>query len=101
MPKIKYLYSEAERRAAERKQQRDRTIRIINAAAVAGDIDRADLCKKADIEYQTFNRRMRAESDFRLPELWGIANALNLDAQTRAAICGSKEKCRFEPGYRT
>ena len=100
MPKIKYLLSEAQKRADETKTQRERAIRIINAAAAAKDIERADLCKKANIEYQTFNRRMRAESDFRLPELWGIANVLNLDTQTRAAICGAKEKCRFEPGYR-
>lgn len=99
MPKLR-PYSEALRREEERKQQRDRVIRIINTASMACECDRAELCQKANIDYQTFNRRMRAESDFRLPELWGIANALKMDQQTRAALCGAKEKCRYEPGYR-
>lgn len=99
MPKLR-PYSEAQRREEETKKQRDRTILIINTATAACEIDRAELCRQAHIDYQVFNRRMRGEADFRMPELCGIANALKMDAQTRAALCGAKEKCRFEPGYR-
>lgn len=99
MPKVR-PYSEALRREEETKQQRVRVIRIINAASMACECDRTELCQKAHIDYQTFNRRMRGESDFRMPELCGIANVLKMDLQTRAALCGAKEKCRYEPGYR-
>ncbi len=99
MPKLR-PYSEAERRAEEAKNQRERVIRIINAASMVCEYDRMELCKQAHIDYQTFNRRMRGESDFRMPELCGIANALKMDVQTRAALCGAKEKCRYETGYR-
>ena len=99
MPKLR-PYSEAERREEEKKNQRDRVIRIINAASMVCEYDRMKLCERAHMDYQTFNRRMRGESDFRMPELCGIANALKMDQQTRAALCGAKEKCRYEPGYR-
>lgn len=99
MPKLR-PYSEALRREEETQKQRDRVIRIISTASMACECDRAELCRKAHIDYQTFNRRMRAESDFRLPELVGIADALRMDVETRAALCGAKEKCRYEPGYR-
>lgn len=92
--------TEAERRAERIRAQRDRTILIINAAAMSCNLERSELCEAAHIDYQTFNRRMRAESDFRLPELCGIADVLKMDTATRAAMCGAKEKCRFEPGYR-
>ena len=74
MPKLR-PYSEAERRAEEAKNQRERVIRIINAASMVCEYDR-------------------------MPELCGIANALKMDVQTRAALCGAKEKCRYETGYR-
>lgn len=99
MPKIR-PYNEALRREQEIKDQRSRVIRIICAATEANDYDRAELCEHAHIDYQTFNRRMRGESDFRLAELCGIANALKMDTMTRAALCGAKEKCRYETGYR-
>lgn len=99
MPRGRPL-TQAERKEAAEKQQRERVIRIINAAMEAHGLDRQQLSREAAIDYQVFNRRMRGESDFRLPEISGIANALSLDAITRAAICGSAVRCRFEPGYR-
>lgn len=52
MPKLR-PYSEAERRAEEAKNQRERVIRIINAASMVCEYDRMELCKQAHIDYQT------------------------------------------------
>ena len=99
MPKIRPL-TQALRREEEAKQQKERVIRILCAASAAAGYDRIQVAEKAGIEYQTYCHRMRGASDFRLPEISSVANALNLDAVTRAALCGAKEKCRYEPGYR-
>ena len=99
MPKLR-PYSKAEQRAEDARKQRERVILIINAASAACECDRQELCTRTSIDYQTMNRRMRAESDFRNTELCWIADALKMDVQTRAALCGAKEKCRFEAGYR-
>lgn len=99
MPRVRPLTQALKKEEAER-QQRERAIRIISAASAACGLDRQTLAKNADIDYQVLNRRMRGESDFRLPELCDISNVLKLDAVSRAALCGAKEKCRYEPGYR-
>lgn len=99
MPRLKPL-TIADRIKAETDQQRDRVIRIIKAAAEASNMERAEICRKAHIDYQVFNRRLQGKSEFRLPELWSVADVLGMDMQTRAAICGSKEKCRYEPDYK-
>ena len=99
MPRVNPL-SPALRKAEAEKQQKNRVARIINTACAACGLDRYALAKKADIDYYTFCRRMRGESDFRMPELCGIANALSLDVYSRAALLGAKEKCRYEPGYK-
>lgn len=99
MPRVRPL-TEAGRKAEAEKNQRQRVIRIINAAMAAYGYDRQALAKRAGLEYQQFNRRMRGESDFRMPELCSIADALGFDTTCRAALCGAKEKCRWETGYR-
>ena len=85
---------------AAEKKQRERVILIIDTALAALDMDCRMLSQMTDIGYQTLCRRRRGECDFSLAEISRIANALNMDAQTRAAICGSREKCRYEPGYK-
>lgn len=99
MPRIRPL-SEAERKAEAEKTQRQRVVRIISAATEAHGYDRQVLADKSGMNVQALNRRMRGESDFRMTELCSISDALGLDGQSRAALCGSKEKCRFETGYR-
>lgn len=99
MPKTRPL-SKAQQKEESDRKQRERVIRIINTASAACGYDRHNVAELSGIEYHTLNYRMRGASDFRLIELCGIANALNLDAVTRAALCGAKEKCRYEPGYR-
>ena len=99
MPKTRPLTAALQREADEA-DRRKRTIRIINTAAVASGLDRRQLADRSNIEYQTFNHRMRGESDFRLSELSRIANVLHFDVGTRAAVTGAKEKCRYEEGYR-
>lgn len=85
---------------AAEKKQRERVILIIDTALAALNMDCRMLSQMTDIGYQTLCRRRRGECDFTLPEINRIANALNMDMQTRAAICGSKEKCRYETGYK-
>lgn len=99
MPRVRPL-TEAARKAEAEKIQRERVIRIITAASAVVGFDRQMLANRAGIEYQVLNRRMRGESDFRMPELCSIANALGLDTMCRAALIGAKEKCRYETGYR-
>ncbi|MBQ8616334.1 MAG: hypothetical protein IJ418_02360 [Clostridia bacterium] len=99
MPRVRPL-TEALRKEDAARQQKERVIRIISAASAALGYDRIQVAKKAGIEYQTYCHRMRGASDFRLPEISGVADALSLDAVSRAALCGAKEKCRYEPGYR-
>lgn len=98
MPRVKQLTPALRKEEAER-AQRERVIRIINAACAASGEDRQSLAKKAGMDYQQFNRRMRGEADFRMLELCSVADALNLDAAVRASLCGAKQKCRFEAGF--
>ncbi len=99
MPKVRPL-TEAARKAEAELTQRQRVVRIISTAAESRGFDRQTLAKKSCMDVQALNRRMRCESDFRMPELCRISDALGLDGQCRAALCGAKEKCRFETGYR-
>lgn len=99
MPKTRLL-TEAARKAESEKLQRQRVVRIISAAMEAIGFDRQTLAKRSGIPIQSLNRRLRGELDFRMLELCSISDALGLDGQSRAALCGAKEKCRFEPGYR-
>jgi len=99
MPRVRPL-TETARKAEAEQNQRQRVVRIISAATEAHGFDRQTLAKMSGIDVQALNRRMRCESDFRMPELCNISDALSLDGQSRAALCGSKEKCRFETGYR-
>lgn len=99
MPRVRPL-TEAARKAEAEKTQRQRVTRIIEAAAAARGLTRQQLSDMAGIGYQPLNRRMRGESDFSMTELCRISDALLLDCASRAALCGAKEKCRFEPGYR-
>ena len=100
MPRTRPLTQAAAKAQAEA-AQRERTIRIISSASAAHGFDRQRLSSRAGMDYQVFSRRMRGESDFRLQELCSIADALGLDAMCRAALCGAKEKCRYESGYKT
>lgn len=99
MPRVTPL-SPALRKAEAERQQKDRTIKIINTACCLRGFDRQILAKKADIDYPTLCRRLRGESEFRAQELCNIADALTLDVFSRAALLGAKEKCRYEPGYK-
>lgn len=99
MPRVRPL-TEAARKAETEQAQRQRVVRIISAATEASGFDRQTLAKRSGMDIQALNRRMRCESDFRMPELCSVSDALGLDGQSRAALCGSKEKCRFEAGYR-
>lgn len=91
--------TEAQRQEAAEKNLRERIIRIFSAAMVAVDKDRAQTAKESRISYQAFNARMRGDVDFSAPQLARIADVLRLDILSRAALLGSREKCRFEPGY--
>ena len=98
MPNAKKSSRALKQYAAEKKQ-RERVIQIIDTALASLGLDSRTLSRMTEIEYQTLCRRRRGECDFTLPEISRIANALNMDAQTRAALCGSREKCRFEIGF--
>lgn len=99
MPRTRPL-TEAGRKAEAVQAQRQRVVRIICAATEAYGYDRQTLADKSGLSIQALNRRLRGELDFRMLELCSISDALGLDAQSRAALCGAKEKCRFEPGFR-
>jgi hypothetical protein len=49
---------------------------------------------------QPLQRRMRGDVPWDLQTLIIVANALKLDDKTRAALMGSKTKCRWEDGYK-
>ena len=99
MPKVRPL-TEAARRAEAEQTQRQRVVRIIAAASEALGYDRQKLADLSGLDVQALNRRMRCAADFKVPELCRISDVLSLDGQSRAALCGAKEKSRYEPGYR-
>ena len=99
MPNARGTSAALQRYSAE-KRQRERVVRIIQAALSSAGMDCRMLSQETEIEYGSLCRRIRAECDFSLLQISRIANALDMDEQTRAALCGSKTKCRFETGYK-
>ncbi len=99
MPRLRPLTT-AQQRAATEAEQRDRTRAIIRGAMAAeGYANLQQLARVTGIGHQILCRRLR-EGGLRLEEFAQIADALRLDPMSRAAICGGKEKCRFEAGYK-
>ncbi len=97
MPKVTLTVA-AHRVEAERKRQK-RVQTIITTAATMHGMNTKDLADRTGIEYQGLCKRLRGATDFRLAEITVIADVLGLDWQTRAAMVGAKEKCRYEIGY--
>ena len=98
MPRI--TLTEAARRVEAERQRRERVQRIITTAAKSRGLDMKSLSVRTGIEYQALCKRVRGGCSFPLADLTTIADTLGLDDQTRAALAGSKTKCRFEMGYR-
>ena len=99
MPRLRPLTTAQQKEAAEA-AQRDRTRAIIKGAMAAeGYANYQQLARASDIGHQILCRRIR-EGGMRMEELIRIADALRLDYESRAALCGAKERCRFEAGYK-
>lgn len=98
MPKV-YL-TDSQRKAAAVDRQKLRTERIINAALSARGWDRQMLSKESGVDYQSLCRVLRGAGPWRAPDLIAVADALSLDPKTRAALCGAKEACRYEVGFK-
>ena len=98
MPKV--MLTEATRKAEAERQRQERVRRIILTAAAARGYDMKTLAAKSGIQYQTLARWVRGSTVMPLAGVVKIAEVLKLDDQTRAALLGSKNHCRFEPGFR-
>ena len=99
MPKV--TLTEAARRVEAERQRQKRVKTIITTAATMRGLNTKELAAKTGIEYQGLCKRLRGAADFRLAEIATVSDVLGLDGQTRAALAGAKEKCRYEIGYQT
>lgn len=97
MPKVSL--TQAQRSAAEKVSRAERNKRIIvTAASAAGYRDMSELAAMLGVNVSTFYTRLRR--GMRLEDFVVLADTLHLDDQTRARICGSKTKCRWEADYK-
>lgn len=99
MPRLRPLTTAQQREAAEA-ALRDRTRAIIKGAMAAeGYESYQQLARVTGLDYQILCRRLR-DGGMKMEEFARIADALRLDPVSRAAVCGGKDKCRFEAGYK-
>ena len=98
MPRV--TLTEAARRVEAERQRQERVRRIVYTAASARGYDMKKLSAKAGLEYQSLCRWLRGAAVMPLAGVVKIAEVLKLDDQTRAALMGSKTRCRFEAEYR-
>lgn len=95
MPKAYVL--EAQRKVEAQKRQQKRIVLILDMAMLQqGFRSRKELAARAGIDYLQLCRRYRGETAFDLPMLISLADTLRLDAASRAAMLGCKEKCRYD-----
>ncbi|MCD7769876.1 MAG: hypothetical protein LUH36_07185 [Oscillospiraceae bacterium] len=94
MPRV--AYGAAQRREQAEQRQRTRTMRMIFAAMAATGINRQDLARMAGMSYDVLCDCLRQTREFRLTEIIHVADALNMGDAERAALVGSKAKCRWE-----
>ena len=99
MPKLRPLTTVQQREAAEAAQRERTRVIIKGAMAAEGYGSYQQLARVTGIGHQILCRRLR-EGGLRMEEFARIADALRLDPVSRAAVCGGKEKCRFEAGYK-
>lgn len=96
MPKV-YL-TDAQRQEAAVKAQQERISTIVRRAM--GFTTGRELAEEIHAEPAALCRRLRGQTNWDVPTLFLVADALQLDDKTRAALLGSKIKCRFEDGYK-
>ena len=97
MPRV--TLGETQRRLELEHRQRERVKRIISAAAASKGLDIKGLSQKTGMDYQSLCRWLRGATVMPLSCVTQISDALSLDDKTRAALTGSKTKCRFEQGF--
>jgi hypothetical protein len=90
--------TEAQRREAAAKTQSKRIMLILRRAM--GFKTAKELALSLGMNDQAVSRRMRGAVPWDLQTLVALADALNLDDQSRAALMGSKTKCRWEDGFK-
>lgn len=97
MPKVRAL-TQAQRDAQEISERTARNKRIIRAAGVAIGLNTfTEIAAALGLPKSTLSYRL-SSGKMTISDFAKLADTLSLDDQTRARICGSKTKCRWEPG---
>jgi hypothetical protein len=88
----------AQRREAAATAQKSRIETIIYRAMAPLTV--RELALKAGLSPNVLYNRLGGKAVWDVPTITAVADAISLDDKTRAALLGSKTKCRFEHGYR-
>lgn len=92
--------TEAQRQKAWDDDLRKRTTLILSAMMAAKPISRRMLSEKSGVQYDALCRYIRQGKFTNSLHMARVMDVLEADDGTRAALMGSRAKCRFEKGFK-